>query len=79
MAPVWVFFSLVFGENQSNSGVERGNSRRYLTTYGLACFPCSFVRYVGLCINMALGIALNKTAYYIALLWTGSMTSYFMV
>eukprot|EP00903_Cladosiphon_okamuranus_P012030 g11295.t1 len=35
-------------------------------------------KYVGLCINMTLGICLGKTAYYVALLWTGSMASFFM-
>ncbi|CAM9549133.1 unnamed protein product [Scytosiphon promiscuus] len=35
-------------------------------------------KYVGLCINMTLGIFSGKTAYYLALLWTGSMTSFFM-
>lgn len=37
------------------------------------------LRYVGLCINMSFGIWAGKTAYYLALLWTGAMTSFFMV
>ncbi|CAN0124073.1 unnamed protein product [Pylaiella littoralis] len=35
-------------------------------------------KYVGLCINMTLGIYWGKTAYFLALLWTGFMMSFFM-
>lgn len=60
----------------------------------LACFDCDLPstlsrllapparlrrRYVGLCINMTLGIYWGKTVYYLALLWTGSMMSFFVV
>lgn len=41
--------------------------------------PFNPLRYVGLCINMSVGIWAGKTAYYLALLWTGAMTSFFMV
>mmetsp|Transcript_37147 Transcript_37147/g.64130 ORF Transcript_37147/g.64130 Transcript_37147/m.64130 type:complete len:150 (-) Transcript_37147:103-552(-) len=36
-------------------------------------------KYVGLCINMVVGMVLGRWVYRIAMLWTGSMTSYFMV
>jgi hypothetical protein len=36
-------------------------------------------KYVGLCINMLVGMLLGRTMYYVALLWTGTMTSYFML
>ncbi|CAN0037060.1 unnamed protein product [Ectocarpus sp. 12 AP-2014] len=35
-------------------------------------------KYVGLCINMTVGVFSGKTWYYLALLWTGSMMSFFM-
>eukprot|EP00904_Undaria_pinnatifida_P006697 jgi/Undpi1/3157/HiC_scaffold_15.g06531.m1 len=35
-------------------------------------------KYVGLCTNMIIGISAGKTAYYVALLWTGSMMAFFM-
>mmetsp|Transcript_37144 Transcript_37144/g.64120 ORF Transcript_37144/g.64120 Transcript_37144/m.64120 type:complete len:124 (-) Transcript_37144:98-469(-) len=36
-------------------------------------------KYVGLCINMVVGMVLGRWVYRIAMLWTGSMTSYFML
>ncbi|CAN0279807.1 unnamed protein product, partial [Ectocarpus fasciculatus] len=36
-------------------------------------------KYVGLCINMTVGVFSGKTWYYLALLWTGSMMAFFMV
>lgn len=47
-------------------------------THGAPLTPHAH-RYVGLCINMTVGIFSGKTAYYLALLWTGSMASFFMV
>lgn len=77
-------------EQASKPGVSPRRSLRSLpptayTTY-LALYPPPLLRafisrdrYVGLCINMSFGIWAGKTAYYLALLWTGSMTSFFMV
>ncbi|KAG5175818.1 hypothetical protein JKP88DRAFT_190214 [Tribonema minus] len=36
-------------------------------------------KFVALCINMAVGIALGRTGYYVALVYTGLMTAYFML
>ena len=36
-------------------------------------------KYVGLCINMVVGMFLGRSMYYVALLWTGTMTSFFVV
>jgi hypothetical protein len=36
-------------------------------------------KYVGLCINMLVGMSLGRSMYYMSLLWTGIMTAYFMV
>jgi len=36
-------------------------------------------KYIGLCANMVVGMLLGSTTYYLALLWTGTMTTFFML
>lgn len=36
-------------------------------------------KYVGLCVNMLVGLVLGRALYTVAMLWTGFMTSYFML
>lgn len=36
-------------------------------------------KYIGLCVNMVVGMFLGSSAYYCALLWTGTTTTYFML
>lgn len=39
----------------------------------------SSYKYVGLCINVAVGLSLGTTPYYVALLYTGCACAYFLI
>lgn len=45
----------------------------------LDLFAFSGYKYIALCVNMVLGVAFGRTAYLIALAWTGSSTFWFML
>ena len=45
----------------------------------LELFSYTGYKYLGLCLNMIIGLAAGKSSYYIMLLWTASSVSYVML